>query len=413
MTEPFDPIEPPSNPVFLPPPPGFGPEESESPGVGSEEPSGNRWLLIIGAIIGILVLVAGLLALLENVEQPSDAVAGADEPATSEPFENEGEQTEPFESPSDDPGPGNPLNAEFRPDSVAVGAESVWVSDFSCGVVVKIDPQQMMVESAIDLGGSASGVTFADGSVWVGNRLLSQVTRLDPATTRIEATIPIPGLALGLAAGDGTVWAVDPIGSVVYRIDPATNEVAGTIGVGLLPHHIVFADGIAWVANNSDDSVSRIDTAEDVPTAVDRGVGAGPLHVTVADDSAWVTNSNGGTVSRLDSLTGRLQATIEVSPRPHALASAEGSIWVGTEIGDLWRIDPATNEAELVPGAEFDSIDMAVDGSNIWVADADASEVVRFDAASAEVSDRIDLAEFGDCETFRNRAVEPPITDVA
>jgi DNA-binding beta-propeller fold protein YncE len=83
-------------------------------------------------------------------------------------------------------------------------------------------------------------------------------------------------------------------------------------------------------------------------------------------------------------------------------------VWVGTESGRLSRIDPATNRATTVDGADFDSIDMAVDGNDVWVADGSNGTVVRFDAASETVTTTIDLLEFGDCETFRNEAVTPP-----
>ena len=361
--------------------------------------TGRNLLIGLGVVVVLLVLVFAFLFGRDGGSD-RDVATPFDEIVPGETIPDLG--TDPFGFPT--PGSGLP----FRPDSVAVGAGSVWVSDSACGVIVRVDPVTETVTDSIDIGGSASGVTFAEDSVWVGNRDTETVVRLDPETNRVRAAIPIPGSPLGLASGDGTVWAVDPAGGAVHRIDPDTDEVVATVGVGEGPHYVAVNDGAAWVTN-----VRRWLGLENRPG--DRSGGGdrveteiGALHVIEAQGSVWVTNSLSSDVSRIDRRTNEVVATIGVESSPHAHAFAAGSVWVGTESGRLTRIDPATNQATAVPGVDFDSIDMAVDGNDVWVADGTHGTVVRFDAAAASVTATIDLLEFGDCETFRNEAMTPP-----
>jgi YVTN family beta-propeller protein len=387
---------------------------------------GPWWWVVIGG----LALLAGLVAVLgggvfdgndtdtagpvgENGTDRSDRAGGE----TGEPGDDPGDESDRAEGspglplPDDEPFPTEPPTGrdpgEFRPDSIDVGAGAVWVSDIGCGVVVRINPETERVEGSIDIGGAASGVAVSNGLVWVGNRTVGRVVGIEPDNIRVGASVELPGYALGLAAGDGSVWAVDPWGEAVHRIDGSTGTLVDSIEVGENPHYVVADGGVAWVVNNGDGTVSRIDTTGNEVTAT-VPVGEGPLHVVEGAGSAWVTNSLDGTVSRLRVATGEVEVTVAVGPFPHALAFASDEVWVGTESGQLWRIDPADDGAEQVPAADFDSIDMAVDGTDIWVADSDNGSVVRVDTTTAEVTARIDLADFGSCQDFRLNAVRPP-----
>jgi YVTN family beta-propeller protein len=383
---------------------------------GSAEPGrggGGRWLAAILAAAVLLVLLA-VLAVGWLAGDSSTASAGDD-----------GAQDRPGADPGDDPGSffggdGDELDggllpdvdALFSPDSLDVGDSSVWVSDSSCGLLVRIDLSTEEILGAIDLGGSASGVAIGDGSVWVGDRLLSRIVRLDPETITVVDAIPVIGVALGLDATDTEVWATDPLVGAVYQVDVSTGELTGTFEAGLLAHEVSIGEDAAWVANFGENTVSRIDrTGQPEPAEqieqTTIPVGAGPLHVVEVAGSAWVTNSSDGTVSRIDRATGEVTAVIEVGPSPHALAFAAGSVWVGTEADELWRIDPESDEARLVEAASFSSIDMAVDGTQIWSADAGASRVVRFDAETGSIASTVDLASLGTCDEIRGDAERP------
>jgi len=370
------------------------------------EPASNSGRNIVFGLLAV-ALVFGLLVFLIGAGSDDGDVSGQvlPDPDSIPEQENQPEQDDVTEEDNLAEGPvffGDP----FRPDSVAIDASSVWVSDAACGAVVRIDKATEEVVGAVDVGVSASGVAVASGSVWVGNRSEGEVVRIDPQRLTVRGSVAVPGFALGLTARGNDLWATDPVTGVVYRIDAARGELLETVRVGFDPHHVAVGDSTVWVANQGGDTVTMIGGARRSGIEVD--VGNMPLHVELGGGSAWVTDSADGAVRRLDESTGETQAVIRVGAWPHALAYANGAVWVGTETGTFWKIDPATNSAEQVEGADFASIDTAVDGDNIWVADASGGTVVRFDTATGSVGSVIDLNEFGDCEAFLNEAPAPP-----
>ena len=104
--------------------------------------------------------------------------------------------------------------------------------------------------------------------------------------------------------GEGGIVA--PPNSVA-AIDPATQEVVATIPVG------------------------------DTPTAV-----------AANDDWVWVINSNdgAGTISRIDASSKRRVSTFSVVGTPVDLLAAAGSLWIGTDEGRVFRIEPSTDTEE-------------------------------------------------------------------
>jgi len=355
----------------------------------------------------VIVLLVGFLLLRgdsgetagEPVEEARSGSAGDQEPDPGEEPDDSGQE------PGDetDEGPSF-FGAPFRPDSVDVDASSVWVSDAACGVVLRIDKATEEVVGAVSVSDSASGIAVAGGSVWVGSPGQAGVVRIDPERMAVSGSVPVPGFALGLTARGNDVWATDPVTGAVHRIDAARAERVETVRVGLNPHHVATSDSAVWVTNQGEDTATLIVTGGgtfDVP------VGAQPLHVEIGAGSAWITDSGDNAVRRVNETTGELEAVIDVGTWPHALAVANGFVWVGTETGSFWRVDPSNNTAERVDDAEFSSIDTVVDGNDIWIADASGGTVVRFDAAAGGVGSVIDLNQFGDCESFGENAGEP------
>jgi YVTN family beta-propeller protein len=50
---------------------------------------------------------------------------------------------------------------------VAIGAGSVWVTNYEAGTLTRVDPKTFTVVTTIDIGNHPSGVTFGAGRVWV------------------------------------------------------------------------------------------------------------------------------------------------------------------------------------------------------------------------------------------------------
>jgi DNA-binding beta-propeller fold protein YncE len=219
-------------------------------------------------------------------------------------------------------------------------------------------------------------VAVADGTLWIASEVDRAVLRVDAATGAVER-IPIPadvGPPVGVSVGMGSVWAktawVDPrprddpefLGTspAILRIDPATNRVLSTIP---LEH----------------DAHPRVT------------FGAGAL---------WSAVSGTGTVSRRELPEGELTATAPGPPRPVALAFGEEAVWslgqgrddVDPPIpGTLARIDPS--EAEVIASAEvgLKPLDLALGEEAAWIVSAREQAVIRVDAETVSITDRIEI----------------------
>lgn len=396
---------PPANPSPTAPAPHGAFFETQPPSTPPPTDTGKgRRSNVVFWVFGVLALIVGLLLFLGSRDNADQAVARSVD-------DNPGTESVPDDEDADSGGPSF-FADPVRPDSVAIDGSSVWVSDAACGVVVQIDKATEEVVGAVNIGGSASGIAVAAGSVWVGGRDLGRVFRVDIAQMAVAGSVDVPGFALGLTAEGDEVWVTDSLLGSVYRIDASRSALAETVEVGADPHHVAIGPQTVWVTNQDDDTVSMIPRGR-AAGVIEVPVGDEPLHVELGAGSAWITDSADSAVRRVDANTGESLAVIDVGIWPHALAFANGFVWVGTEAGSFWKIDPATNNATRVEDADFQSIDTAVDGADIWIADASGGTVVRFDAAAGSVGSVVDLNEFGDCQSFRDEAFNPPSPDIS
>jgi streptogramin lyase len=74
-------------------------------------------------------------------------------------------------------------------------------------------------------------------------------------------------------------------------------------------------------------------------------VGDSPTAIAASSEAVWVLNSNdgAGTISRIDPRARQVKATLSVPGTPRSLVAAGGALWVGTNEGQLFRIDPASD----------------------------------------------------------------------
>ena len=179
----------------------------------------------------------------------------------------------------------------------------------------------------------------------VGRRLLAAGAALVAAAVAAAILVLVLGGEGGIVAPPNSVAAIDPV----------TREVTATIPVG------------------------------DTPTAV-----------AADDDWVWVINSNdgAGTISRIDASSKRFVATFSVVGTPVDLLAAAGSLWIGTDEGRVFRIEPSTDTEEegwelpnagksnpfvIDRGAGF----LAYGGGAVWAASFRA--VTRIDPATSQL----------------------------
>ena len=145
-----------------------------------------------------------------------------------------------------------------RPDSVAVGENSVWVANLDDKTLMRIDPEKRTVARTIQFDATPTGLAVGFGAVWVAHGLLGTVSRVAPQYTGVETIRPPFTRLVGdagahgtVAVGAGSVWVAFGDSSV-SRIDPG-------VAAGHRHHlrrehafrHRVRRPARVWVANRA------------------------------------------------------------------------------------------------------------------------------------------------------------------
>jgi YVTN family beta-propeller protein len=212
---------------------------------------------------------------------------------------------------------------------------------------MRVDPAAGRVVWRLALGGSPFGVTYGAGSVWVGSRNASVVTRVNPKTKRKRARIRVGGSPYSLAYGAGAVWASNESGTV-SRIAPRRNRVVKTIRLGGQPNGIAVAFGKVWVGDYGRGRLIRIDPAHN---RVERRISIPKADwITASADSLWVSSET-GKIYRIDPVSLAIQAVVTVGANPLASAWIGGRLWVpNIDDNTVSVVDPATNAvARAIP----------------------------------------------------------------
>jgi YVTN family beta-propeller protein len=250
---------------------------------------------------------------------------------------------------------------------VRAGGGALWVTDRVDNRLTRVDPAAGRVAWRLSLGGSPFGVTYGAGSVWVAARNGNVVTRVNPTTKRKRARIKVGGSPYSLAYGAGAVWVSNESGSV-SRIAPRRNRVVKTIRLGGQPNGIAVAFGKVWVGDYGRGRLIRIDPGRN---RVERRISIPKADwITASADSLWVSSET-GKIYRVDPVSLAVEAVVSVGANP--LASA----WIG---GRLWVPNIDDNTVSLVdPGANAVVRTIAVGQSPLAVAEASGSAWVTSD----------------------------------
>jgi dienelactone hydrolase/streptogramin lyase len=240
---------------------------------------------------------------------------------------------------------------------VAADAHEVWISSYTHGVVVPLDP----VSGSVDQARQASitepaAMALGSGSLWVTSPTRGSVTRVDHATGEIAAIIPLAADG-PIAAGLDAVWAASTGSGGLARIDPETNAVV-PIDLELHPGDLVTAvsvgDEAVWVGTLKAD-LRRYDPATGEVTAIAAaaipGLELEPIYgIAVSDEAAWLSGTaythraeeyllNPGTLVRLD--TDDLAITDAWTldaPGGNGAVLAGGALWIEVGAFDLQRM---------------------------------------------------------------------------
>jgi len=153
----------------------------------------------------------------------------------------------------------------------AVAGDTVWASDPSRNVVVRIDAPGKRITQRIAIPGEPTRLAADARAVWVTTRAHNgpgewrptrgttpAVWRIDARTNEPLARIPLPVTPMRIALGAGSVWVTGlrvlsssgkSVDATVLRIDPATNRIVARISLHThAVDGIVVSHGLVWVA---------------------------------------------------------------------------------------------------------------------------------------------------------------------
>ena len=267
------------------------------------------------------------------------------------------------------------LSAAF----VLSGGGSLWTTDHTGSRVVRVDPAAGRVQKSISVGGYPFGLAYGAGSIWAGSRYTAQVTRLNARTNRRQKRIRVGSAPYALAFGGGSVWVSNEGSGTVSRIGPRRNKVIKTIRVGGQPNGIAFAFKKVWVADFGRGRLLRIDPRRNrvelkisLPTAD---------WITASPDSLWVSSET-GRIYRIDPATMAVKATITVGANPLASAWIDGALWVpNIDSATVSVVDPATNAVRRTLSVGQSPIAVAEAAGAAWVSSEIDGDLWRFETS--------------------------------
>lgn len=108
--------------------------------------------------------------------------------------------------------------------SIAVGADTVWVTSPGDGMLWRIDPRHPRpAPGAIELERGVSDVVVAaDGAVWIANPLAGTLSLIDPGRGTVAQTLDLDAIPRSLAVDGRTLWVAadaDPVAAATANGD--------------------------------------------------------------------------------------------------------------------------------------------------------------------------------------------------
>lgn len=256
-------------------------------------------------------------------------------------------------------------------------------------------PNELAIE--VDFPWASGAIGFGFGSAWVadGKRLL-RISQADNQWISIDLKTRHDHSYRGIAFGEGAVWLTDISENNILKVDPGTNQVVDVIPAPLLSAlgSIGVGAGSVWVVTSQKGEktltrfsvrTGKVETRIDLPSA-----GSG---VSYDGKSVWVTAPAAGELFRIDPETNQISATTKLSGLPRAMAVKADSIWITDERDpSVHRIDAITGKvlSTIETGLRFDCVlSIFATEDFVWV-DSTGVGAVQIDPRKNEVTRRID-----------------------
>jgi streptogramin lyase len=207
------------------------------------------------------------------------------------------------------------------------------------------------------------------------------------AAEGILAEIPVEGSPCFLAEAAGRVWVTSFDGSELAEIDPVTNEVVDTYAMPEGPCGILVDHGMLWIETPR--ALVRFDPER--REVIDRlRLDGGVFGLASTPSGLWGLSGRDDMVLQLHPRSGRIVGRVEVEGPLTGLAVQDDEIWTISGREAIVRIDPVTHTiVERFVLESYEPEGLAIDGSTLWVSSSFEGDVLRVDARTGKVRDRI------------------------
>ena len=231
-------------------------------------------------------------------------------------------------------------------------------------------PEEMVIQKVIPRNGFSLGYGF--DAIWMMSEgRLIRVNAADNSAVEIElpaaddsGSLPEIDRYRGIAVGEGGVWVPDVANSTIYKVDPQFLKVILTIPTDMFgsQRSIGIGEGSVWVITFEDKNRTLTRYNASSGTLEARVVLPRPGNGVLVDyGSVWVTAATKGELYRIDPKTNQVADVIALPAQSHLLASGYGSIWIPFDTVDiLQRIDGRTGEVQAT--IQTNPLDMETDG---------------------------------------------------
>jgi YVTN family beta-propeller protein len=120
-------------------------------------------------------------------------------------------------------------------------------------------------------------------------------------------------------------------------------------------------------------------------------VGGQPNGIAVAFKKVWVADYGRGRLIRIDPLRNRVERRIAI-PKADWITASPDSLWVSSETGRIYRLDPATMAVQTTVTVGANPLASAWIAGELWVPNIDSGTVSVVDGATSSVRETIPVA---------------------
>jgi DNA-binding beta-propeller fold protein YncE len=266
--------------------------------------------------------------------------------------------------------------------------------------VVRVDAATGAVKAVVPVGPDPLLLSVASGRIWTLNLGDGTLSRVEPSSN--EARTIRRGTVVGIASGIRDLWIARD-GNVVSRLDGASGQTEISFVLGPKPLFALRDAGFLGVGPKSVWlTVPRVGEPSkphtlwrlDPNTGMILGklpLGHDVLPPLVDDRYLWIIAMGERSVTRIDQRSGET-ADVPAGPLPLALAAGAGSLWLGDESGEVWRINPKTLKvtAKINVGGRLRRAGFG--GGLVWV--TTETGLLAIDPATNRVTMSVALGDF-------------------